>query len=241
MIFNRAKKGLSPNAALLNASDEDTRRAIISCLKVAQNALENPEDAYAQGATLARQAFWEHAIQNRLQAAYKCRHPRDIPDDLAFGYLVNTMGDFRTSPKKLAQLAACLVWIARADAEDLYLPKKLLFHLNHRWTPERTDYLIHCDEQWYGKRGGNRLYRQYPGRNEPCICNSGKKFKTCCLPGLPVGLTTTNFNREPALAHLQRPPGTRLPLPKLDKLPLLDKAEFDCSPVENHSILQQAS
>jgi hypothetical protein len=21
-----------------------------------------------------------------------------------------------------------------------------------------------------------------PGRNEPCVCGSGKKFKKCCLP-----------------------------------------------------------
>jgi hypothetical protein len=24
--------------------------------------------------------------------------------------------------------------------------------------------------------------QKLPGRNEPCICGSGKKFKKCCLP-----------------------------------------------------------
>lgn len=25
--------------------------------------------------------------------------------------------------------------------------------------------------------------RKAPGRNDPCYCGSGKKFKRCCLPG----------------------------------------------------------
>lgn len=35
------------------------------------------------------------------------------------------------------------------------------------------------------KRGFKRLYPVMPrnktGRNEPCVCGSGKKFKHCCI------------------------------------------------------------
>ena len=29
--------------------------------------------------------------------------------------------------------------------------------------------------------------RHFPGRNEPCPCNSGLKFKRCCLPKIKAG------------------------------------------------------
>lgn len=45
------------------------------------------------------------------------------------------------------------------------------------------------DEQWYFHDGKARrpgtMVRQEPkvGRNDPCVCGSGKKYKKCCLKG----------------------------------------------------------
>ncbi|MGI2258336.1 YchJ family protein [Shewanella sp. GXUN23E] len=35
------------------------------------------------------------------------------------------------------------------------------------------------DEQWFYTTG-EQMRARLPGRNDPCICKSGKKFKQCC-------------------------------------------------------------
>jgi preprotein translocase subunit SecA len=72
-----------------------------------------------------------------------------------------------------------LPWVAGlASAEELYYPQDMARALGIDWTPD----LI---EQVYARHLGARrepLARQAPrvGRNEPCPCGSGKKFKKCC-------------------------------------------------------------
>ena len=43
------------------------------------------------------------------------------------------------------------------------------------------------------------------GRNEPCPCGSGKKYKRCCLTkGVPAALGFTPEERQRALGMLER-------------------------------------
>ncbi|MBA3885731.1 MAG: anaerobic sulfatase-maturation protein [Acidobacteria bacterium] len=37
--------------------------------------------------------------------------------------------------------------------------------------------------QWARQRDAQAAARQHPGRNEPCPCGSGRKYKKCCLAG----------------------------------------------------------
>jgi SEC-C motif-containing protein len=37
------------------------------------------------------------------------------------------------------------------------------------------------DGRWFYLRGDTREGQLKPGRNEPCPCGSGRKFKACCL------------------------------------------------------------
>lgn len=36
-------------------------------------------------------------------------------------------------------------------------------------------------ERVYNKNTGKELFVKVPGRNEPCSCDSGLKYKKCCL------------------------------------------------------------
>ena len=38
-------------------------------------------------------------------------------------------------------------------------------------------------ERWYTAMAGKKPYTapKHPGRNEPCSCGSGKKYKHCCI------------------------------------------------------------
>ncbi|QIR14518.1 YchJ family protein [Shewanella aestuarii] len=41
-------------------------------------------------------------------------------------------------------------------------------------------YFVKQDGQWY-YTNGEQMVAKLPGRNDACICQSGKKFKQCCL------------------------------------------------------------
>ncbi len=44
---------------------------------------------------------------------------------------------------------------------------------------ENSDF-VQEDGRWYYLRGSTSEGQLKPGRNEPCPCGSGKKFKACC-------------------------------------------------------------
>lgn len=45
---------------------------------------------------------------------------------------------------------------------------------------EKSDFLRE-GERWYYVNGNTSEGQLKPGRNEPCPCGSGKKYKACCL------------------------------------------------------------
>lgn len=42
---------------------------------------------------------------------------------------------------------------------------------------------VHQQGRWYYTQG-RQMRTKLPGRNDPCVCHSGKKFKQCCLKTL---------------------------------------------------------
>lgn len=44
-----------------------------------------------------------------------------------------------------------------------------------------TSTFIKTDDTWYYEDGDAHLHHYDIGRNDPCPCGSGKKFKKCCL------------------------------------------------------------
>lgn len=43
---------------------------------------------------------------------------------------------------------------------------------------ERSAFIKQSGRWWYTQ--GKQFAPKFPGRNDPCICHSGKKFKQCC-------------------------------------------------------------
>jgi uncharacterized protein YecA (UPF0149 family) len=100
--------------------------------------------------------------------------PEDLARAVALGCDKDTYSDDYAAGFALCSVAT----IARAKAEDFYLPRAVEDALRTPWTPERTEELL------------GRAIRRYPrpqprrattvGRNDPCACGSGKKHKKCC-------------------------------------------------------------
>ena len=63
----------------------------------------------------------------------------------------------------------------------------MLFHLNIQSAPERKQVakeanatVENADQSWKGKSKEPAKAKPQVGRNDPCPCGSGKKYKNCC-------------------------------------------------------------
>lgn len=103
-----------------------------------------------------------------------------IPEPLARAIYANLSLPWRDSGDLLTKLACTLPWLARARPEELFLPRDFAQHLHPTGVEDIAGIM-----SAYAK--SRRLDRPDPvksaakvGRNDPCTCGSGKKFKRCC-------------------------------------------------------------
>ena len=105
--------------------------------------------------------------------------PEQIPEDLAHAYALSALADIRIKPQMAELLASSIPWIARCEAEDLYLPRAFNELRPFKWDRTFSEYLIDNLKEWYTIRTP-AISPQRPGRNAPCHCGSGLKYKKCC-------------------------------------------------------------
>jgi hypothetical protein len=108
----------------------------------------------------------------------------EVPDEIA--YLLPLLIDTSLHGDADAQvfLPLLMPWVVEADLEQLYLPADTLprLGLDVSMPPERI--LAQLDHYaLYMNRAGPARREATPGRNEPCSCGSGKKYKRCCGAG----------------------------------------------------------
>jgi SEC-C motif len=108
----------------------------------------------------------------------------EVPDEIA--YLLPLLVDtsLHGDPEAQVFLPLLMAWVVEADLEQLYLPADTLarLQLDVRMPPERI--LAQLDDYaHYMNRAGPARREATPGRNEPCSCGSGKKYKRCCGAG----------------------------------------------------------
>ncbi len=77
----------------------------------------------------------------------------------------------------LVALMSSMPRIAKAKPEDFYLPAEVL-KLFPRANPKDARYLIDVTSRQVVLRPVKA--KNTPGRNQPCPCGSGKKYKRCC-------------------------------------------------------------
>lgn len=82
---------------------------------------------------------------------------------------------FRASLEKYRMKASASVALG-IDAGDTAKPFAVAFWMEGSWGADPI-----LDEALKKERPKIMLGQKLPGRNEPCICGSGKKFKKCCI------------------------------------------------------------
>jgi SEC-C motif len=132
------------------------------------------------------------ALLRKIREASPPEHPihglvapgEDVPDEIA--YLLPLLVDtslYRDADAQIL-LPLLMAWVVEADLEQLYLPADTLarLQLDVSMPPERI--LAQLDEHALYMNQMEPVRREAtPGRNEPCSCGSGKKYKRCCGAG----------------------------------------------------------
>lgn len=103
--------------------------------------------------------------------------PEDVPRDLAFTLPASLPSSLLGQHVHFQPLIWMLPWVARASAEDLYLPRDYIQAMRAPWVPEHTYQLLRPLAEMYRPRAPQA---EGPARKGPCPCGSGKKYKRCC-------------------------------------------------------------
>jgi hypothetical protein len=103
--------------------------------------------------------------------------PEDVPPDLARTAVLSfdaSLNDDQALNVALYALPAA----ARASAEDFYYPRDVVRAWLGEWTPQETLDRLKRIAEIEPKKVPQRVESR-PGRNDPCPCGSGKKWKKC--------------------------------------------------------------
>ena len=106
----------------------------------------------------------------------------DVDDAIAYNMPLQL--DSRVFGDAQAQivLATSLPWVVSVDIHELYLPAAIQANIGRPCHPD--DMLDQLDDfTAYTLRSIPARRAATPGRNEPCSCGSGKKYKRCCGAG----------------------------------------------------------
>jgi hypothetical protein len=103
----------------------------------------------------------------------------DVPDELALPMLMHLHGAILREGKDIVLALMMMPWLATADGPSLYLPAQLLDQCRSLFEPEAIIERLDGYRR-AGTPAGPARAAARPGRNEPCSCGSGKKYKRCC-------------------------------------------------------------
>jgi hypothetical protein len=166
-----ARRAVAALAETASQGDAELERIVVAA---SLRALDDPEaglaDAVRYGAALLV------VQEGRLPegSPYKFTRMEDVPRELALLVAANAPHD-SVNPIAFGMLP----WVAQLERpEELYYPAEMERALGLEWTPDAVEKVY--ERHKGGKqepvvRGGPRV-----GRNEPCPCRSGRKYKRCC-------------------------------------------------------------
>jgi hypothetical protein len=105
--------------------------------------------------------------------------PEDVPEDLALPALMHLHNELPADGRSMLLALTMLPWLALATGSALYLPAQILEQCKSLFDPEGIAQRL---EKYHFARAPAPPARAppRPGRNEPCACGSGKKYKRCC-------------------------------------------------------------
>ena len=142
--------------------------------------LEKPEVLSEARSELFRERALFACEDPRFRSLFSWQSVDDVPEDIAFTLAANSPINFHKEPSALLHILLLLPWLAECEAQDLYLPKKIVDALHEPWSAKLARKLLQDEGDRLGKAEPVRVEKR-AGRNDPCPCGSGKKYKKCCI------------------------------------------------------------
>jgi hypothetical protein len=163
---------LLPAAAGPGAA-EWSKEVVAGCTR----ALDDPDGSVEAALRFGRVMYGAYSrILAPAGSPHRAERDEDVTREQALLVIANNDGDCMV---KTAM--EVLPWVARvASPEDFYFPEEAERVMRHPLTPARTT-------PWLERLRDGRVTAiepqrvgERPGRNDPCSCGSGAKFKKCC-------------------------------------------------------------
>ena len=109
--------------------------------------------------------------------------PEDVPEQLAKTAVLSFDADANNTTVQ-SLIFGALPLVARSAAEDFYFPREVIRAWMGAWSLDETLYRVSRFAELRDKRRKDPAVAvPKPGRNDPCTCGSGKKWKRCCGSG----------------------------------------------------------
>jgi hypothetical protein len=140
-------------------------------------AFDAPEYADELAVQLGRHLLMKN--RDNLPERYRWDRLEDVPEELARPAMVLLPRTVITDPDFLPHAFHVLPWLARAQPAELYLPQDFIDGIRDPWSMEQTIEQLQGVRREEGVPAPVRS-KGTPGRNDPCSCGSGKKYKRCC-------------------------------------------------------------
>jgi hypothetical protein len=108
--------------------------------------------------------------------------PEQVPDELAMSALPAYDESMLVPNERRITPFLALPWVVAAAPDELYVPARFIEIYGGAFDPDRTREMLdrYARYHWIGQPA---LAEERPGRNQPCSCGSGKKYKRCCGAG----------------------------------------------------------
>ena len=127
-------------------------------------------------------ATWLEDPQRRENAPITVKGPDDVPVEVARAAL-STLENSYLDPQNdwMTPFLQTVPWVARARPEELFAPRAWCASLTSEYSDDDALDLVDRLAPVFGPEKIETVRAEKkPGRNDPCSCGSGKKYKRCC-------------------------------------------------------------
>jgi hypothetical protein len=169
-----------PRDAVQWMKDNNSERVNFPAFLV--SAIAAPDNTYKQSLDFAKELFVRMAKSNHFPKPYGATSTEEVADSIALAFTSSLTENFRQYTWLFSLLIMLTPWLARCEAEDLYLPKDFLDAIHTPWDPKTALKLLEDERERLGTPMPVTVEKT-PGRNDLCPCGSGKKYKKCCACG----------------------------------------------------------
>jgi len=103
-----------------------------------------------------------------------------LPIQQAYSFITNTPLNIKNDSGTWFLITMLTTWLAQSEARDFYLPRELSQKLDYKSQQKEATRLWKAHIEEFSEKTTKKQKKTKITPNEPCPCNSGKKYKRCC-------------------------------------------------------------